>query len=71
MKFFFKQWGGVRKHQTGRMLDGRTYDDMPRRATREVPERSARLKMIEDVEDRDGRTHECLVPLRVMNKKTA
>jgi protein gp37 len=27
--FFFKQWGGVRKHLTGRMLHGRTYDDMP------------------------------------------
>ena len=31
-KFFFKQWGGVRKHITGRQLDGRTYDDMPARA---------------------------------------
>jgi protein gp37 len=27
--FFFKQWGGVRKHRTGRRLDGRTYDAMP------------------------------------------
>jgi protein gp37 len=27
--FFFKQWGGVRKSTTGRMLDGRTWDDMP------------------------------------------
>jgi protein gp37 len=27
--FFFKQWGGVRKHATGRTLHGRTYDDMP------------------------------------------
>jgi protein gp37 len=27
--FFFKQWGGVRKHQTGRTLDGRTYDEFP------------------------------------------
>jgi protein gp37 len=27
--FFFKQWGGVRKHQTGRFLLGRTYDDFP------------------------------------------
>ena len=31
-KFFFKQWGGVRKHVTGRQLNGRTYDDMPARA---------------------------------------
>ncbi len=28
--FFFKQWGGVRKHLAGRVLDGRTYDHMPR-----------------------------------------
>jgi protein gp37 len=27
--FFFKQWGGVRKDRTGRLLNGRTYDDMP------------------------------------------
>jgi protein gp37 len=27
--FFFKQWGGVRKHMTGRLLHGRTYDEMP------------------------------------------
>ena len=27
--FFFKQWGGVRKHRTGRELHGRTYDEMP------------------------------------------
>jgi len=27
--FFFKQWGGVRKSETGRELDGRTYDEFP------------------------------------------
>ncbi len=27
--FFFKQWGGVRKKRTGRMLDHRTWDEMP------------------------------------------
>jgi len=27
--FFFKQWGGVRKKSTGRVLDGRTHDAMP------------------------------------------
>jgi protein gp37 len=27
--FFFKQWGGIRKDMTGRMLYGRTYDEMP------------------------------------------
>ena len=27
--FFFKQWGGVQKRKTGRILDGRTWDEMP------------------------------------------
>jgi protein gp37 len=27
--FFFKQWGGVQKHRSGRMLDGRTWDEIP------------------------------------------
>ena len=27
--FFFKQWGGVRKSLTGRVLNGKTYDEMP------------------------------------------
>jgi protein gp37 len=27
--FFFKQWGGVQKHRTGRILDGRTWDELP------------------------------------------
>jgi protein gp37 len=29
--FFFKQWGGVRKHITGRRLNGKTYNEMPAR----------------------------------------
>lgn len=28
--FFFKQWGGVQKKRNGRVLDGRTWDGMPR-----------------------------------------
>jgi protein gp37 len=27
--FFFKQWGGVQKKAAGRVLNGRTYDEMP------------------------------------------
>jgi protein gp37 len=27
--FFFKQWGGVRRKHSGRMLQGRTWDQMP------------------------------------------
>ena len=29
VKFFFKQWGGTNKKKTGRILNGRTYDEMP------------------------------------------
>jgi protein gp37 len=28
--FFFKQWGGIHKSKAGRLLEGRTYDEMPR-----------------------------------------
>jgi protein gp37 len=27
--FFFKQWGGVNKKKTGRLLEGQTWDQMP------------------------------------------
>jgi len=35
--FFFKQWGGVRKKKTGRLLNGRTYDAMPAGASAAAP----------------------------------
>lgn len=34
--FFFKQWGGIRKSETGRRLDGKTYDEFPRRLRNEI-----------------------------------
>src|ERR1700686_655791 len=46
--FFFKQWGGVRKAKNGRLLDGRTYDEYPRRTTSPVPERSSCSAYAED-----------------------
>ena len=36
--FYFKQWGGTRKHLNGRELDGREYTAMP-----EIPDRAGRL----------------------------
>ncbi|MGI8978197.1 MAG: DUF5131 family protein [Pirellulaceae bacterium] len=33
--FFFKQWGGVQKSRTGRVLDGRTWDEYPATIARE------------------------------------
>jgi protein gp37 len=48
--FFFKQWGGVRKADTGRNLDGQTYDEMPcRQPGRVVPQQRIRLALINDV----------------------
>lgn len=29
VSFFFKQWGGINKKRTGRLLQGRTWDEMP------------------------------------------
>ena len=40
--FFFKQWGGTRKNRTGRLLFGRTYDEMPPRHMVDVPDRDQR-----------------------------
>lgn len=34
--FFFKQWGGVFKKKTGRILDDRTWDQLPRSKTPET-----------------------------------
>jgi protein gp37 len=31
--FFFKQWGGTRKKRSGRLLQGRTWDQIPTRAS--------------------------------------
>lgn len=39
--FFFKQWGGVIKHTTGRELDGRTWDEMPTNTSEDKLETAA------------------------------
>jgi protein gp37 len=40
--FFFKQWGGVQKSKTGRILDGKTYDELPERVEEPVADISRR-----------------------------
>jgi len=40
--FFFKQWGGVHKSTTGRLLHGQTYDEMPDLSAAEMPSRAHR-----------------------------
>lgn len=51
VRFFFKQWGGVRKHLTGRILDGRTYDEFPDRWNEPAPNSSRRSYLIESIQD--------------------
>ncbi|MFT6862744.1 MAG: protein gp37 [Akkermansiaceae bacterium] len=50
--FFFKQWGGVRKHLTGRMLDGRTYDGFPEIKSGPQPTRQRRAELLEAIASR-------------------
>ena len=48
--FFFKQWGGVKKAEAGRVLDGRVYDEFPpfhRAETAGASERAALLAAID------------------------
>ncbi len=40
--FFFKQWGGPNRKKTGRLLDGRTYDEMPTPLSRRMNEAAVR-----------------------------
>jgi len=41
--FHFKQWGGVNKKRTGRVLDGRTWDELPLRPRRSLLSRQSEL----------------------------
>lgn len=47
--FFFKQWGGVRKAVTGRLLDGRTYDDFPPITDNPVACSSSRSRLLKEL----------------------
>jgi protein gp37 len=49
--FFFKQWGGVRKHKTGRRLEGRIHDHFPPVVDRSVPDEGRRLAALGEVEE--------------------
>ncbi len=48
--FFFKQWGGVRKSQAGRQLDGQFYDGVPKRSEFPVLDDQSRLAAIGQIE---------------------
>lgn len=44
--FFFKQWGGLFKKRNGRLLGGRTYDEMPARSQVPVADADERRALI-------------------------
>jgi len=46
--FFFKQWGGVRKAKNGRALDGRTYDQYPKRVAAAIPGKAQCVEFAEE-----------------------
>ncbi|WP_020476275.1 DUF5131 family protein [Zavarzinella formosa] len=48
--FFFKQWGGVRKSLTGRILDGRTHDAIPPASPHSISETRVRLDQLQRFE---------------------
>jgi protein gp37 len=48
--FFFKQWGGVRKSETGRELDGKTYSEFPTRNSTEAPTLEDRRNVMQQLE---------------------
>ena len=60
VRFFFKQWGGVKKAAAGRKLDDMTYDEMPcRRSAVSPPCPKARLAMIESLAQPSVRPSPC------------
>jgi protein gp37 len=48
--FFFKQWGGVRKSETGRELDGKTYSEFPARSSIDAPSLENRRSVLRQLE---------------------
>lgn len=47
--FFFKQWGGVRKSNNGRTLQGKLYDHIPPLIVRNIPPAVIRTKMKNEI----------------------
>ena len=58
--FFFKQWGGVQKSKSGRVLDGRLHDDLPPMSCGDVPSRAERLRRLDVVQP--SKTRQALFP---------
>jgi len=50
--FFFKQWGGVRKAKFGRRLEGKTYDEFPKRVHHPVIRSEECARLASEIESR-------------------
>lgn len=48
--FFFKQWGGTRKKESGRKLDGRTYDEFPAIVRNQAPNEAKRMMLLDHIQ---------------------
>jgi protein gp37 len=59
--FFFKQWGGARKWLTGRQLAGKTYDAMPIRLRRSIPDASTRAQLAHIISKDARPTHSSMM----------
>ena len=51
--FFFKQWGGVRKSESGRSLFGKTYDEFPAVIRSTPPNKVQQSALLQDVAGQD------------------
>ena len=54
VSFFFKQWGGVQKSRTGRLLNGRTYDELPEIHEVVGPDREKRRQLVDAFEEEEA-----------------
>lgn len=61
--FFFKQWGGVRKKQTGRVLEGRTYDGFPIRVSNPVSPIATALGWAREIREKYDASRGELLPV--------
>lgn len=56
VKFFFKQWGGTNKKKAGRLLDGKNYDEMPKRLSLPVLDSLSRDLLIGNILNNENLT---------------
>ena len=61
--FFFKQWGGVRKKQAGRLLDGKTHDGFPARSRYPVSPLATALNWAREIQAQYGSPQNELLPV--------